>query len=104
MMLKDHYTAFIKPCLVSFRNGTKGGNDYISNFVYLNMDNVNERITFNPGRCGGRPCIRGLRIRVSDILDLLAVGLSHEEILNELPDLDVLDIEATLTFKSTSIY
>ena len=38
------------------------------------------RITFNPDRCGGRPCIRGMRIRVTDVLGLLAAGLSFEEI------------------------
>ena len=42
------------------------------------------RITFNPGQCGGRPCIRGMRIRVTDVLDLLANGLSFQEILVEI--------------------
>ena len=46
-----------------------------------------ERITVNPEQCGGRPCVRGLRIRVTDVLDLLASGLSPEEVLEELPDL-----------------
>jgi uncharacterized protein (DUF433 family) len=40
-----------------------------------------DRITFNPEQCGGRPCIRGMRIRVVDILDLLAAGLTREQIL-----------------------
>ncbi len=48
-----------------------------------------ERITTNPAQCGGRPCIRGMRIRVKDVLDLLAAGLSHAEIVSELPDLQV---------------
>ena len=43
------------------------------------------RITFNPQQCGGRPCIRGMRIRVSDILDMLAGGATREEILGRLP-------------------
>ena len=41
------------------------------------------RITVDPGQCGGRPCLRGLRIRVKDVLDLLAAGASREEILND---------------------
>jgi uncharacterized protein (DUF433 family) len=45
-----------------------------------------DRITVNPRQCGGRPCIRGMRIRVIDILELLAAGLSFEQILEELPD------------------
>ena len=44
------------------------------------------RITFNPDQCGGRPCIRGMRIRVTDVLDLLANGLSFEDILEEMPE------------------
>jgi uncharacterized protein (DUF433 family) len=46
------------------------------------------RITFNPDQCGGRPCIRGLRIRIKDVLDLLAAGVSEAEILTDYPDLD----------------
>lgn len=56
------------------------------------------RITFNPDQCGGRPCIRGLRIRVTDVLDLLANGLSFEEILAEMPNLETEDIVACLQF------
>lgn len=56
------------------------------------------RITFNPGQCGGRPCIRGMRIRVTDVLGLLANGLSSEEILEEMPDLESEDIFACLQF------
>ena len=51
------------------------------------------RVTLNPEQCGGRPCIRGTRIRVSDVLGLLAAGLSPAEVLEELLDL-VLDLEA----------
>lgn len=57
-----------------------------------------ERITINPDQCGGRPCIRGMRIRVMDVLDLFAAGLSREEILGELPDLEAEDIEASLKY------
>jgi uncharacterized protein (DUF433 family) len=56
------------------------------------------RITTNPAQCGGRPCIRGMRIRVIDVLDLLALGLNKEEILQELPDLEPEDITAVLQY------
>lgn len=56
------------------------------------------RITINPEQCAGRPCIRGLRIRVKDILDLLAAGASHEEILADYPYLEAGDIVAALEY------
>jgi len=59
-----------------------------------------ERITVDPEQCGGRPCIRGMRIRVSDVLDLLANGLTPEQVLEELPDLELEDIRACLRFAS----
>lgn len=59
-----------------------------------------DRITVNPEQCGGRPCVRGLRIRVTDVLDLLASGLTPEEVLAELPDLEAEDISACLRFAS----
>lgn len=62
------------------------------------MNNWKERITTNPAQCGGRPCIRGMRIRVVDVLDLLAAGLTQEQVLEELPDLERLDIEAALKY------
>ena len=55
-----------------------------------------DRITFNPEQCGGRPCIRGMRIRVKDVLDLLAAGVSEKEILEDYPDLEAEDIKACL--------
>ena len=58
------------------------------------------RITVNPEQCGGRPCIRGMRIRVMDVLDLLASGLSADAILDELPDLEREDIHAALRYAS----
>ena len=61
------------------------------------------RITFNPDQCGGRPCIRGMRIRVTDVLDLLAGGLSFKEILGEMPDLEYEDIVACLQFATRQI-
>jgi uncharacterized protein (DUF433 family) len=59
-----------------------------------------DRITTKPAQCGGRPCIRGMRIRVMDVLDLLASGLTAAQVLEELPDLEPADIEACLRFAS----
>lgn len=56
------------------------------------------RITVNAHQCGGRPCIRGMRMRVKDILDLLAAGASREEILQDYPYLENEDITATLEY------
>ena len=58
------------------------------------------RITVAAEHCCGRPCIRGLRVRVADILDLLAAGASHEEILSDYPYLEAEDITAALEFAS----
>jgi uncharacterized protein (DUF433 family) len=55
-----------------------------------------DRITVNPLQCGGQPCIRGMRIRVTDVLELLAAGLTREQVLEELPDLEAEDVEACL--------
>jgi len=60
--------------------------------------NLTSRITVNPRQCGGRPCIRGMRIRVTDVLDLLAGGMSREEILSDHPELESEDIDACLRF------
>jgi uncharacterized protein (DUF433 family) len=57
-----------------------------------------ERITVNPKQCGGRPCIRGMRIRVTDVLELFAAGLTAEQILEEMPDLEAEDLQASLLF------
>ena len=62
-----------------------------------------ERITVDPEKCGGRPCIRGMRIRIIDILDLLSAGLTREQILEELPDLEMADIEAALKYASFTL-
>jgi len=64
------------------------------------MAELMDRITVDPEQCGGRPCIRGMRIRVSDVLDLLANGLSTEEIVEEMPDLEAEDVRASLRFAS----
>ena len=57
-----------------------------------------DRITIEPGKCGGRPCIRGLRIRVADILGLLSAGASHGEILEDYAGLEDSDILAALEY------
>lgn len=57
-----------------------------------------KRITQKPGYCGGRPCIRGLRIRAADVLEMLAEGVREEEILADFPDLERDDIRACLVF------
>jgi uncharacterized protein (DUF433 family) len=67
------------------------------------MSKLLERITFNPKQCGGRPCIRGMRIRVSDVLDLFAAGLSAEQILEEMPDLEADDLKAALFYASRKL-
>jgi uncharacterized protein (DUF433 family) len=59
-----------------------------------------ERITINPKQCGGRPCVRGMRIRVKDVLDMLAGGATAEEILADYPDLEAEDIRACLAYAS----
>lgn len=56
------------------------------------------RITVNPNQCGGRPCLRGLRVRVKDVLDLLAAGVPEVEILADFPYLEADDIWASLAF------
>ena len=60
--------------------------------------NIAPRITVSSEQCGGRPCVRGMRIRVTDVLELLAAGLSSEQILEEMPDLESEDIQACLQF------
>jgi uncharacterized protein (DUF433 family) len=64
------------------------------------MTYLMDRITVDPELCGGRPCIRGMRIRVTDILDLLTSGLSSQQVVEELPDLELADVEAALKFAS----
>lgn len=62
-----------------------------------------DRITANPQQCGGRPCVRGMRIRVIDVLELLAAGLSPERVVDELPDLELADVTACLRFASRRV-
>ncbi len=68
--------------------------------MYLALVN---RITVDPEQCGGRPCIRGMRIRVIDVLDLLGKGLTPEQVLEELPDLEPDDIKACLQYASRKL-
>lgn len=62
-----------------------------------------QRITFNPDQCGGRPCIRGMRIRVKDVLDMLASGASEAEILESYPYLEREDIRASLEYAARQV-
>lgn len=62
-----------------------------------------ERITFNPNQCGGHPCIRGMRVRVKDVLDMLAAGATEEEILRDYPYLEEADIRACLEYASAQV-
>lgn len=72
---------------------TKGGST-----TYPLLMNYEGRITIEPGKRGGKPCIRGLRITVSEVLEYLASGMSPEEIVNDFPDLTIEDIRACLSF------
>ncbi len=60
-----------------------------------------QRITFEPGKRGGRPCIRGLRITVYDILAMLAEGMSEPEIVEDFPELEIADIRASLAYAAS---
>lgn len=62
-----------------------------------------DRITYNPQVYGGRPCIRGMRIRVSDILEMLSEGVSASEILRDFPDLEADDISACLKLAARKV-
>jgi uncharacterized protein (DUF433 family) len=67
------------------------------------MGELADRITVDPAQCGGRPCVRGMRIRVTDVLDLLANGLTLEQVIEDLPDLELEDVRACLRFASRRI-
>ena len=62
-----------------------------------------DRITFDPEQCGGRPCIRGMRIRVKDVLEMLAAGVGETEILEDFPYLEAEDIRACLEFAAAEM-
>ncbi len=65
--------------------------------------NLDDRITYDPQVCGGRPCIRGMRIRVSDILEMLSEGVTQTEILRDFPDLEAADIAACLKLAARKV-
>ena len=62
------------------------------------MSDLVSRITIDATRCGGRPCIRGMRIRVVDVLDLMAQGMTSQEVREEMPDLEPEDVLAALQY------
>lgn len=62
-----------------------------------------DRVTLNPNQCGGHPCIRGMRIRVKDVLEMLAGGASEEEILQDYPYLEADDIRACLEYAALQL-
>lgn len=67
------------------------------------MTGLQQRITIEPGKLGGRPCVRGLRIRVQDILEMLASGMTAEQILAEFPYLEADDIRAVLAYAAAQV-
>lgn len=67
------------------------------------MTELLQRITIDPAVCGGRPCIRGLRMRVSDVLGMLAAGESAQAILEHHPDLEMADISACLAYAAREV-
>ncbi|MGH7963740.1 MAG: DUF433 domain-containing protein [Candidatus Binatia bacterium] len=67
------------------------------------MAEGSERITVNPRQCGGRPCVQGMRIRASDVLELLADGMAPEQVLDEHPDLELEDIQTCLRSASLRV-
>ena len=71
---------------------------YIAPKRYIHPMHELERITINPNQCGGRPCVRGMRIRVKDVLDMLAGGATQAQILVDFPDLEAADIRACIAY------
>ena len=69
----------------------------------MNQETLLNRITYNPKQCGGKPCIRGMRIRVVDIIQMLAENVDVKEILADFPDLEVEDIQACLLLAAQRI-
>jgi len=67
------------------------------------MVDLTSRITVTPDQCGGRPCIRGMRVRVSDVLDLFAASLTSKEVLEQLPYLEAEDLQACLQYAAREI-
>ena len=85
-----------RPLLHAGRSGIEVGRDLV---IGSSMD----RITFDPQQCGGRPCIRGMRIRVKDVLEMLAAGTTEATILTDFPYLEQEDIRACLKFAAAEM-
>ncbi|MBU0654338.1 MAG: DUF433 domain-containing protein [Gammaproteobacteria bacterium] len=66
----------------------------------MTAEHLLSRITIEPNKCGSRPCIRGLRIRVQDVLEMLAEGMETKDILEDYPYLEAADIRAVLMYAS----
>ena len=69
----------------------------------MSLTYVTDRITVNPKQCGGKPCIRGIRIRVIDVLDLLVNGLSVDDVLEEFPKLEREDVLEAIRYARTKV-
>jgi len=67
------------------------------------MAELLDRITINPAQCGGRPCIRGMRIRVQDILEMLSGGMTSAQILADYDELEADDIAAALAYAAKAV-
>lgn len=67
------------------------------------MSELLSRVTIDPQQCGGRPCLRGTRMRVQDVLDMLAGGATAEEILTDFPYLEADDIRASIAYAAVAI-
>jgi len=83
--------------------GKRLSHDVSGTLTFELMSTTLDRITVNPEQCGGRPCIRNMRIRVSDVIDLIANGLTVKEVLEEMPDLENEDIRQALSYASARI-
>lgn len=79
------------------------GATMIASVMARKMSELLQRITINPEICGGRPTIRGMRVRVQDIIELLASGASREEILEDYPYLENDDISAALKYAAHTL-
>ncbi len=67
----------------------------------MNVNAMDDRISIEPGKRGGRPCIRGLRITVYDVLAMLAEGMTEAEIVDDFPELELADIRACLAYAAS---
>ena len=81
-----------------YANRTYGKIPHIVHYGVDMSSDYTKIITVEPGKRGGKPCIRGLRVTVYDVLDYLAAGMSEDEILVDFPDLEREDIRASLAF------